>query len=111
MSQGNRGEANRSFIPKPPKAGVVNFRGESDSRTRRQVVRYQFIYSLIGLVLGLVCILGGIILFVLGITGATSWTLSMLGADSKALDAAPGAVLFIVGIFIVLLTRFMYKER
>ena len=46
-----------------------------DERTLRSdqiVARYRLIYSLCGLVLGLVCILGGIVLFLQGVTGATS---------------------------------------
>ena len=34
------------------------------------------------------------------------WTAKFLGASSQILDAAPGAVLFIVGLFIVFVTRY-----
>ncbi len=72
---------------------------------------YQFIYSLSGLVLGLICVIGGIVLFLNGVIGSTSWTAKMLGAESKISDAAPGAVLFIVGLFVVVITRFNIKVK
>ena len=49
--------------------------------------------------------IGGIILFLYGVAGSTNWTAKILGAESNMTDAAPGAVLFIVGLFIVLITR------
>ncbi len=77
----------------------------------QSVVRYQFLYSMSGLLLGLVCIIGGIILFLRGVTGSTSWTAKVLGLESNITDAAPGAVLFIVGLFLVFVTRFVIKAK
>lgn len=68
--------------------------------------KHQLIYSILGLVLGFVCVIGGIILFLAGAIGAMSWTAKFLGASSEILDAAPGAVLFIVGLFVVFVTRY-----
>ena len=85
-------------------------RGMRSPMLNRTGTFYQLIYSLCGLVLGLVCVIGGIILFLRGITGATSWTAKILGAESKLSDAAPGVMLFIVGLFIVFVTRFKFKR-
>ena len=71
--------------------------------------RHHLIYSICGLVLGLVSIIGGIVLFLYGVSGSMSWTAKLLGAESKLLDAAPGAVLFIVGLFMVYITRYVVK--
>lgn len=76
----------------------------------RTALILRFAYSLIGLFLGLVCILGGIALFLHGVTGTTSWTASLLGAESQIHDAAPGTILFVVGIFYVLITRFRFEQ-
>lgn len=70
------------------------------------IMRYRLIYSIGGLFLGLSCIIGGVILFLRGVTGATSWTARFIGASSQVSDAAPGAVLFIVGLFLVWVTRY-----
>ena len=76
-----------------------------------KVSRHQLIYSVLGLVLGLVSIMGGIVLFLAGVTGKMSWTTNFLSATSKLLDAAPGAVLFVVGLFMVFVTRYKLKSQ
>jgi hypothetical protein len=82
-----------------------------DPASFRQFSLYQLIYSLGGLVLGFACIIGGIVLFLHGVTGATSWTAKILGAQSTVSDAAPGVVLFIVGLFFVVVTRFNVRVK
>jgi hypothetical protein len=69
-------------------------------------IRYKFYYSTISLIISLVCILVGALLFMLGITGSSSWTAKVLGFESKITDAAPGTILFVVGLFFVFFTRF-----
>jgi len=71
----------------------------------------EFKYSRAALIVVLACLLGGIVLFVLGVTGSTSWTVKVYGAESKLLDAAPGVVFFVVGLFVLWLTRFTVKTR
>lgn len=71
--------------------------------------KHHLIYSMAGLGLGLACVVGGIVLFMNGIVGSTSWTARFLGAESTINDAAPGAVLFIVGLFMVFITRYVFK--
>ncbi|HEY0074402.1 MAG TPA: hypothetical protein VGB77_09890 [Abditibacteriaceae bacterium] len=82
-----------------------------DRELWRDTVRYQFIYSLVGLLLGLVSMIGGIILFLHGVTGSTSWVAKGLGLQSSISDAAPGAILFIVGLFVIIATRFVVKSH
>ena len=77
----------------------------------RRFALLQFVYSLAGLVLGAACVVGGIVLFLRGVAGSASWTASILGAESQISDTAPGAVLFLVGLFIVLITRFTIEVR
>lgn len=83
----------------------------ADTNLQSQLSRNELFYSLSGLVVGLVCILGGIILFLNGIVGATSWTAKILGAESTVSDAAPGALLFIVGMFCVFITRYKFVHK
>ena len=71
--------------------------------------KHQLIYSIAGLILGLVCILGGVALFINGVAGSTSWSAKFFGAESNITDAAPGAILFIVGLFVVFITRYVLK--
>lgn len=83
----------------------------SDPKTYQHLGSYNFIYAVLGLVLGLVCIIGGIVLFLNGVVGSTSWTAKILGAESNISDAAPGVVLFIVGLFVVFVTKFDVKVK
>ena len=71
----------------------------------------QLIYSLAGLLLGLACIIGGIVLFFHGVAGSSSWVGEFIGVQSKLSDAAPGTVLFVVGLAVVWLTRFAVRVR
>jgi hypothetical protein len=71
----------------------------------------QLIYSLAGLVFGLACIAGGILLFFHGVAGSSSWVGEFIGVQSKLSDAAPGTVLFVVGLAVVWLTRFAVRVR
>jgi FtsH-binding integral membrane protein len=87
---------------------------EADERLQQHgeqtVTLYQLIYSLAGLVLGLASIIGGVVLFLRGVTGSTSWTARTFGLESNLSDAGPGAVLFIVGLFMVFVTRFKVRK-
>lgn len=65
-----------------------------------------FIYAMCGLVVGLFCIVGGIILLFMGVSGSASWTASFLGLTSEINDAGPGIILFVVGLFFVSITRY-----
>ena len=71
----------------------------------------QLIYSLSGLVFGLACIVGGILLFFHGVAGSSSWVGEFIAVQSKLSDAAPGTVLFVVGLVVVWLTRFSVRVR
>jgi hypothetical protein len=62
-----------------------------------------------GLVLGLVSMIGGSVLFLNGVAGSTNWTAKILGNESTITDAAPGAILFVIGLFVVIVTRFKVK--
>ena len=73
------------------------------------VYRFKLIYSIGGLVLGGISMILGSVLFMFGVTGSTAWTANILGAESNLTDAAPGAVLFVVGLFMVIVTRFRMK--
>ena len=83
----------------------------TDSSTQLSLAKNELVYSITGLVLGLLCVLGGIALFLNGVAGATSLTAKFLGAESTITDAAPGVVLFIVGLFVVFVTRYKFSHK
>jgi hypothetical protein len=73
-------------------------------------LKLKFAYSIVGLVVGLICIIVGMILGLSGVAGHTNWTADFLGLSTNLNDAAPGVIVFIVGIFITLITRFRVKH-
>lgn len=73
----------------------------------RLVLLYQFLYSLAGLIAGLACVIGGMFLFLNGIQGGGSWSADVFGV--KITDAAPGVVLFILGIVLAQITAFTVR--
>jgi hypothetical protein len=78
----------------------------NDPGVWKRALSLGFMYAALGLVLGLVCILSGVVLFFHGISGAVSWTASAFGLKSSLSDAPAGVVLFVVGLFVVVATRF-----
>jgi hypothetical protein len=70
-----------------------------------QAVKGEYQYAKLGLILGVLAILGGIVLGLHGVAGHTSWTAKVLGFESNINDAAPGVVLFVVGVFFVWITK------
>ena len=79
--------------------------GSHSHQLLNQAVKWEYIYGILGLVLGLTSIIGGIVLGLNGVAGSTSWTAKVLGLESSINDAAPGVVLFIVGVCMVFLTK------
>lgn len=75
------------------------------------IIGRQFLYSMFGLAVALVCVVAGVVLFCLGVTGSVSWTAELAGGKSKLADAAPGVVLFVVAALVVYLTRYGVQVR
>jgi hypothetical protein len=76
-----------------------------------RMARLQLIYALAGLIVGLACVAGGLGLFLHGVYGSSSWVGNFIGVQSRLADAAPGTVLFVIGLLIVWLTRFSVRVR
>ena len=82
--------------------------GDEKSESARivsQAVTGEYIYGILGLIIGLAAIMSGVALCVHGVVGSTSWTADLLSLKSELNDAAPGVVLFVVGLFIVIFTK------
>ena len=91
-------------VPNPRDRSTAINRSHS-AKLLGQAIKGEYRYAMLGLILGLASIVGGVVLGLNGVAGATSWTAKVLGLESKINDAAPGVVLFIVGIFIIFITR------
>ncbi len=72
----------------------------------RRLAQLQLVHSLAGLLVGFTCVVGGIGLFFHGVAGSSSWVGRFIGLESRLSDAAPGTILFVVGLIIIWVTRF-----
>ncbi|HET9791273.1 MAG TPA: hypothetical protein VFR08_08225 [Candidatus Angelobacter sp.] len=118
VSQENGGNCSHGDEETNMSESQPNPKGASKSRIKSgsqevisAAIKGEYSYAKLALVLGLSCIIGGVILGLHGVTGHTSWTAKVLGLESQVSDAAPGVVLFIVGIFLIWITRPRVKMR
>jgi uncharacterized membrane protein len=89
--------------------GDPNLLEISGSVSQKNVVRlsrHHLYYSLAGLLVGFVCILGGIALLLVGVTGAVDLGITFGQSKGSLSGAAPGVFLFVVGVGIVFITAF-----
>jgi hypothetical protein len=97
---------NPSKSPSKSPSASVEHGGESQSaKIVAAAVRGEYVYAILGLTLGLCSIFGGVAMGLHGVAGSTSWTAEVLGLKSTVNDAAPGVVLFVVGLFMVWVTK------
>jgi hypothetical protein len=75
----------------------------------KRVVRYQFLYSVFGLLSGLLCVIMGVLMFTNGIMGTGHWSANILGMTLT--DAPAGVVLFVIGLALVQVTAFTVKTK
>ena len=76
-----------------------------------QALHYEFIIILISLIGGLGCLIAGIVLTVLGFTGSIEWIIEVSGFTSRLINASPGIVLMILGLFLTLKSRLKIKAK
>ena len=80
-----------------------------DPKILERIIAFQFIYSFTGLIIGSLCLVLGTVLLYNGVIGSTSWTAEFLSAKSEISDAGPGLIIALIGLFIILITRFAIK--
>lgn len=76
-----------------------------------QAIKQEGRKSMAGILLGGFTMLGGVVLFAMGTAGSVTWTASTAGVRSDVSNAAPGAILFIVGLGIIWGTTQRIKLR
>jgi hypothetical protein len=70
-----------------------------------QARRYQFIYSMTGLFLGFLSMIGGVALCLNGFARSTGWAAAIPGNKGAITDGLPGALLFAAGLLVIFSTR------
>jgi uncharacterized protein YjeT (DUF2065 family) len=84
---------------------------EKDPKLAKQLAKAEERKSTIGLVVGLICIVAGVIIIYAGVEGSIDWTFKAVGLESKLAKASPGVVLAVVGAIIIWITKFRYVVK
>jgi hypothetical protein len=108
VTKENNAKEEKAISVKSPATSTVDSHSANLLQT---AVEQEYRYGRLGLGLGLSCIVGGIILGLNGVAGSTSWTAKLLALESEINDAAPGVVIFVVGMFMVWITKPKVKMK
>lgn len=107
---GSRDSRENFFLGQSHHTGARPNRSDTEkSSTIQQLLRYQFVYSMAALPLHLASMAIGAWLAyggAIGHTAITAQVLSEFGLKVQMTDAAPGTILFLVGLLSLCLTRF-----
>jgi hypothetical protein len=71
----------------------------------QESLRFRFLYSLTGLILGCAISLTGLVLVFHGLNASSPWLGDLFGSPQALSDIGPGIVLFLFGIVLVFITR------
>ncbi len=85
-------------------------KGRSDEYWLK-TTKYHFLYSIFGFIIGIFCVIAGVILFLHGAISNTSWTTKILSLEIELTDQAPGLAFGILGLLIIFVTRFKVKSK
>ncbi len=92
-------------------AKTVNIENEKLSESFwKKVIKYQFIISIIGMIIGLMLSFLGLILTISGIYPSSEWIFDIIGLKSKISNAAPGVILIVVGLLTIYFSRFKIQS-
>ena len=84
----------------------------TNSSIWERVALYQLIYSIAGLIVGVLCVVLGVVLLFYDVgLASTSWSTKFLGGENNITNAAPGIILATLGLFVILATRFSIKTK
>jgi hypothetical protein len=104
--KGRKRKKSKPATPKP-RAMALQVSGDIDKVEvlAGKAVVFEYIYGILGLLLGATGLILGALLCLNGVVGSTSWTMKVLGAESEINDALPGVVFAVVGFFMVWVTK------
>jgi hypothetical protein len=89
----------------------VEFGPRLDPEVQKQIVKAEAENARSGRMVGLLVILVGVILTIAGATGAVDLKLSGMGMSAQVVNAAPGVVVALIGLFIVWRTNLKITAR
>lgn len=74
-------------------------------------IKYEYIIMILSLCSGIFCIIGGIILTILGFTGNINWIIEGTDFTSKLINASPGVLLMVIGALIIIFKRLKIRSK
>jgi hypothetical protein len=78
----------------------------SDNGLTKVAILFQGIYSILGLLVGVIFLVGGLILLLSGIGGSSHFVAEILGAKFDLSDATAGVICAVLGFIVIFVTRF-----
>lgn len=82
-----------------------------DTKLWKQATVFQFVYSIVGLLLGIGCIITGIILLIKGILLKQDFNIKVFNFESNLTNTSVGVILFLIGILVIFITKFSIKAK
>lgn len=96
---------------RPPRVQIEYEVENVGEETVQQLAKAQLLYSFSGLALGVFVMILGCVLLYLGISGESNFIADTLGIKAEISNAAPGTVLIVVGLIVVIATRFSFTIK
>lgn len=79
---------------------------QSPAQLNAEDIRFRFLYSLTGLLLGSALCLTGFVVFIHGLYAPSAWLGKLIGLSPQQLsDILPGVAMFVFGILLIFITR------
>ena len=88
-----------------PATEEVTVKGPVSEKTTHLAVRLEYILAIAGTVIGFLAILGGILLVLLGVSGAVDFELTSGGVSAKISTSVVGVVIAVIGLVVIKVTR------
>lgn len=104
----SRGEYKTSTLPTDRiiKRSTERNLNQSPARLNPENIRFRFLYSLTGLLLGSAFCLTGLVLFIHGVYAPRAWLEDLIGLRPAQMnDTLPGIAMFIFGIILIFITK------
>lgn len=79
---------------------------ENDHGSLKVAIVLQGLYSILGLIVGVVFLTGGLLLLLSGIGGSSHFIAEILGAKVDVTDATAGLICAVLGGLVIFVTRF-----
>ncbi|OZC34548.1 hypothetical protein B9Q17_05905 [Marinobacter vinifirmus] len=94
----------------PIRAEQTEIKSDTKTRAQLKLAKFELIQALACYCLSGICILSGVALLALGMTGEISLTVEHTGWTMSLINLSPGAFIFVVGIAFAWLGRYRFKH-